>query len=62
MLSERLKELQQEGVVERRVSSEPPVQVWYSLTEKGRALGPVVEAIERWSSEWIPRDRSVGEE
>src|SRR5947209_6930627 len=46
MLSERLKELEREGIVERRVLPESPVRVEYSLTEKGQALGPVVQAIE----------------
>src|SRR6476469_3562781 len=54
MLSERLKELEQEGLVERRAFAEVPVRVEYSLTEKGEALGPVITAIESWSHDWIP--------
>jgi DNA-binding HxlR family transcriptional regulator len=38
MLSERLKELEAEGVVVRRVIPETPVRIEYELTEKGRAL------------------------
>jgi DNA-binding HxlR family transcriptional regulator len=53
MLSERLKELEAEGVIERRVYPEMPVRVEYRLTEKGRALQPVVEAIGDWSHRWI---------
>lgn len=53
MLSERLKELEQEQVIERRVFPEAPVRVEYRLTEKGRALAPVVEALEAWSTRWI---------
>jgi DNA-binding HxlR family transcriptional regulator len=53
MLSERLKELEAEGVIERRVYPETPVRVEYRLTEKGRALQPVVEAIGEWSHRWI---------
>lgn len=52
MLSERLKELEAEGVIERRVLPETPVRVEYRLTSKGRALGPVIDAIEEWSQEW----------
>ena len=52
MLSERLKELEAEGVIERRVLPETPVRVEYRLTAKGHALGPVIEAIEQWSQEW----------
>jgi DNA-binding HxlR family transcriptional regulator len=36
LLSERMKELEARGVVERRVSPGPPVRVEYALTEKGR--------------------------
>jgi DNA-binding HxlR family transcriptional regulator len=53
MLSERLKELEAEGVIERRVFPETPVRIEYRLTEKGRALQPVVEAIGEWSHRWI---------
>lgn len=53
MLSERLKELEQEGIIERRVFTDAPVRVEYRLTEKGVALTPVIEAIELWSSTWI---------
>src|ERR1041385_3506089 len=56
MLSERLKDLEREGIVERRVMPESPVRVEYSLTKKGQALGPVVQAIECWSGEWIELD------
>ncbi len=53
MLSERLKELEHEGLIERRVFAEVPVRVEYSLTKKGRALAPVIESIEAWSNRWI---------
>jgi DNA-binding HxlR family transcriptional regulator len=53
LLSERLKELEQEGIVYRAVYPETPVRIEYSLTEKGQALESVVREIEKWSSEWI---------
>jgi DNA-binding HxlR family transcriptional regulator len=53
MLAERLRELETEGVIERRVYPEVPVRVVYRLTEKGQALAPVIEAIERWSERWV---------
>jgi DNA-binding HxlR family transcriptional regulator len=59
MLSERLKELEIEGVVERRVLPEAPVRVEYVLTEKGRALAPVIQAIESWSNQWIHAEPEV---
>lgn len=54
MLSERLRELEAEGIVERVVTPERPVRVEYRLTEKGRSLNDVVEALSRWSQDWIP--------
>ncbi|MEP7290001.1 MAG: helix-turn-helix domain-containing protein [Chloroflexota bacterium] len=59
VLSERLKELEQEQIVERRVYTEIPVRVEYSLTEKGRDLSPVINAIEKWSHDWIELDPDV---
>ena len=56
LLSERLKELEAEGIVERRVIPETPVRITYHLTEKGRALSTVVEAVSRWAEEWVARD------
>jgi DNA-binding HxlR family transcriptional regulator len=53
MLSERLKELEAEGLVERVVIPKTPVRVEYHLTEKGRALGGVTEEITRWAHDWL---------
>lgn len=53
MLSERLKELEAEGLVERRVFAEVPARVEYRLTPKGDALRPVYEVIAQWAREWI---------
>lgn len=53
MLSERLKELEQYGLVLRRVIPETPVRVEYSLTEKGKALGPSLEALSSWAETWL---------
>ncbi len=53
MLSERLRELEQEGVVERCVVPETPVRVEYELTEKGRALAAAVDALGAWAHEWM---------
>ena len=53
MLSERLKELEAEGIVERRVTPSTPVRVEYHLTEKGRALGEAVNAISAWADDWL---------
>jgi DNA-binding HxlR family transcriptional regulator len=54
VLSDRLRELEVEGVVERIVYPHIPVRVEYQLTDKGRALEPVVLAIHQWAEKWIP--------
>ena len=53
MLSERLQELEQEGIVERTVVPETPVRVEYALTKKGRALTTAIEAISDWADKWV---------
>lgn len=52
LLSERLRELESAGLIERRVEDGKPVRVIYTLTEKGRDLIPAVREVERWASEW----------
>ncbi len=52
LLSERLKELEKEQIVERKVYSEVPVRVEYTLTDKGRSLEGAVREIETWAQNW----------
>ena len=52
LLSQRLQELEEAGIVERRVYAQRPVAVEYSLTTKGEALREVVAAIQRWADQW----------
>lgn len=53
VLSERLKDLENEGIVKRQVYPETPVRIEYSLTDKGKALQPLMKAIEQWSYSWL---------
>src|SRR5439155_19492029 len=53
LLTERLKELEQEGLVERTVLTGPPVRVSYELTEAGKSLEPVMEALGIWAHRWL---------
>jgi DNA-binding HxlR family transcriptional regulator len=53
VLSERLKDLETEGIVRREVHPETPVRIEYSLTEKGKALEPLMKEIEKWSQSWL---------
>ncbi len=52
VLSQRLKELEGRGIVERRLFPEVPVRVEYTLTEKGRGLAGVINAMEQWDAAW----------
>ena len=54
MLSERLQELEQEGLVERTVLPETPVRVEYSLTRKGKSLAEVFSSIASWAEKNVP--------
>ena len=53
LLSERMKELEARGIVERRVIDDTPVRVEYRLTEKGEALQPAVRALKQWANAWL---------
>jgi DNA-binding HxlR family transcriptional regulator len=57
LLTQRLRELEAEGLVERRVLPTSPVRVEYALTEAGRALDGVIAAIGVWSQRWLPDER-----
>ncbi|MGH2752406.1 MAG: winged helix-turn-helix transcriptional regulator [Actinomycetota bacterium] len=52
-LSLRLKELEAEGIITRRVESTQPVGVSYEVTDKGRALEAVITELERWAHDWV---------
>jgi DNA-binding HxlR family transcriptional regulator len=52
LLSQRLRELEEAGVVEREVEPETPVKVSYSLTGKGADLGPAIAELKAWARRW----------
>jgi len=54
MLSERLQELEEEGLVERTVLPETPVRVEYSLTRKGKGLAEAVNSLANWAEKNVP--------
>jgi DNA-binding HxlR family transcriptional regulator len=53
LLSERMKELEARGIVERRVLPESPARVEYELTEMGRELAPSLQQLKAWSHRWL---------
>ncbi|WP_326700967.1 helix-turn-helix transcriptional regulator [Streptomyces sp. NBC_01754] len=56
-LSIRLRDLEASGIIERHVVAERPVRADYLLTARGRALEPVLTAVERWATDWRPHVR-----
>jgi DNA-binding HxlR family transcriptional regulator len=52
LLSERLKEMEAEGIVTRTVTPDTPVRIDYRLTERGRDLSKVMEELGKWAERW----------
>ncbi len=52
LLSQRLRELEEAGVVEREVDPGAPVRVNYSLSEKGADLRPAISELRAWARRW----------
>jgi DNA-binding HxlR family transcriptional regulator len=53
ILSERLRELEMEELITRHVYPDIPVRVEYELTDKGRAMKPIIQEIEKWAIAWV---------
>jgi DNA-binding HxlR family transcriptional regulator len=60
LLSERMKELEARGIVERTVIPGPPLRVEYSLARMGRELEPALSELERWARRWLGRQVASG--
>ena len=53
LLSERMKELERCGIVEREVTAMSPIKVEYALTDRGRELEPALAEIKEWANRWM---------
>ncbi|WP_372787822.1 winged helix-turn-helix transcriptional regulator [Paraconexibacter sp.] len=60
-LSLRLRALEEEGIVERCTFPEVPPRVEYALTEKGRALLPIIDGMREYGARWLEAEGSCGE-
>ena len=54
ILADRLKRLEEAGIIEKNAYQERPVRFAYSLTPKGRDMGEILLAIVRWGRKHIP--------
>ena len=54
ILADRLKLLEAEGLISRTPYQQNPLRYEYALTEKGRAIKPVLQAVCDWSQTWLP--------
>ena len=61
ILSDRLKELECQGLVQRRVLPETPVRVEYALTQKGEGLRDILLLLHKWAETWGDSDRDCDE-
>ena len=53
LLSERMKELEAAGIVDRRVTETAPARVEYDLTDRGRELDPALKELKAWADRWL---------
>ena len=56
ILSARLKEMEKDGLIERRVYAETPIRVEYNITEKGKALEPILDQMSAFSMKYCAKD------
>src|SRR5581483_10981702 len=59
LLSERMKELEARGIVERNVIPGPPLRVEYGLSKMGRELEPALAELQRWAIRWLDSHEKV---
>jgi DNA-binding HxlR family transcriptional regulator len=55
LLSERMKQLEGRGIVERKVISGPPLRVEYQLSQMGHELEPALSELQHWAKRWLRR-------
>ena len=59
MLTTQLRELENDGIIERKIYAEIPPRVEYFLTEKGKSLLPIIEHMRDWGNEYLIKPKPV---
>ena len=60
VLSERLKDLEAEGIIERHVDPGPPIRSEYRLTQKGQDFWKVIDELGKWAERWVELPPATG--
>jgi DNA-binding HxlR family transcriptional regulator len=55
-ITKHLRDLEGHGIISRKVFAEVPPRVEYSLTERGRTLLPIIEAMLEWGGKYLPEE------
>lgn len=55
MLTKQLRELEEDGILHREIFAEIPPRVEYSITEKGKTLYPIINAMRSWGEAYIKK-------
>lgn len=62
VLTAQLRDLEEKGIVHRKVYAEVPPRVEYSLTELGRSLKPILDAMENWGTDYQTKNTKLQKE
>lgn len=60
MLTKQLRELEDEDIIQRVVYPQVPPKVEYSMTDYGRSLGPILEAMHEWGENHVMHKQKMG--
>jgi DNA-binding HxlR family transcriptional regulator len=55
-LSIRLKEMEKDGLIRRKIYNESPIRIEYEMTEKGMALEPILKQMSAFSMKYFPKE------